>query len=195
MANAFQIYRDQLNHFVRLSDADWLLLKGFLCEEKYVKNDFYMKEGEICKTVSFIVEGAFKSYHEKGNEIIINDFFNETDFVIEVISFLKQQSSDSSIIACKDSIVLSISYKNLQEFCDCSEQGNRLIRKIYEYYYLKRFEQEVVLRLVDSKTRLQYFIKAAPLMFESFSQKEIASYLKMSQETLSRIKKQIYASW
>lgn len=191
MKQNFLAYKDQLNRFANVSEEDWNTLLPYFKEESFNKDEYYLKEGQICKTVSFVFEGAFKSYYERKGEMIINDFYCKNEFVVEVASFVKQMPSDSFIIAEKNTQVISISYSDLEYFCDSSASGSRLVRKMYDYFYILRSEQEILLRLLDAQTRLKSFIESAPQIFENFNQKDIASYLKMSRETLSRLKNKI----
>lgn len=151
-----------------------------------------LMEGAISNSIYFIVKGAARVYYlnSLGTETT-TWFLFENELLISVYSFFTGKSSfeyvetleDCTLIVLKRDKLDSI-YRNFMEF-------NFIGRKLTEYYYIRNEEQANSLRMCSAKERYLKIIDNQPHLLKRVPLGYIASYLGISQETLSRIRKQI----
>lgn len=182
--------KSYLNNIAPLTEIEWEESKQLFKREKYDKGDFLVKEGFKSNKIAFIEKGLFRLYYLIDGEEKTMLFFSEGQFVADYFSFITQTPSIRPVEALEDSIVFSISYKNLHKlykYKNWETIGRIMAEKAYVYSVL-----EANRLLHDNfETRYVNFIKENPELNQRVPQYMIASYLKMSPETLSRIKKRI----
>src|SRR5215216_6049136 len=96
---------DNLLKFIRslteFSDESWMILQPALSAKTFKKNEFLLKEGEVCNSLFFIDKGYCKSYYEIDGIVKNTTFFFENDIATNINSFGKGQKSEYNIIACE----------------------------------------------------------------------------------------------
>lgn len=157
------------------------------------KKEFLLQEGEVCKFEAFVTKGLFKLYHldAKGVEQVLY-FAMEDWWVTDIDSFTNQQPSQMFIEALEDSEVLLISKKDKDYAYDHFPFVEQLFRIMTQktHVALQR-------RMIDnlSKTadeRYRDFIEKYPEMTQRLTNLQIAAYLGISHEFLSKIRKKIF---
>lgn len=156
------------------------------------KKSFFLREGEICKKEAFVTKGVFKVYHtdQNGSEQVLY-FAMEDWWLTDIDSFTNQKPSQLFIEALEDSEVLTISKKD-------KDLAYKTIPALNMLYRVMTQKTHVALqrRMIDnlSKTadqRYVEFIGKYPLLAQRLSNIEIAAYLGISHEFLSKIRKKI----
>ena len=156
------------------------------------KKDFLLKQGEICKYGAFVIQGLLRTFHinAKGEEQTLQ-FGTEDWWFTDLDSFFNQIPSRLNIQALEDSTLLLLSYekreKAREKFPFVEELNRVMLQKSYT---------ALQNRLIDnlSKTadeRYLDYIKKYPHIVKKLSNIQIASYLGISPESLSRIKTKI----
>jgi CRP/FNR family transcriptional regulator, anaerobic regulatory protein len=175
-----------------LNDNDWQLAANLFNEEKISKGDYYLRENQICRKISFIKVGLFRLYNNfNGIEKNIH-FFSEGEFVSDYFSFLLQTPSVRPIQALEDSILLSINKEKLFELYTKSEKWERVGRILAETAFLTAVVTTDRLLQANYEERVKIFITETPKLVQRVPQFMLASYLNMTPETLCRVKKRIY---
>ena len=183
----FEKLHKDLKDSVNISDSLWNEFSKMIYHEQFSKGSFYIKQGHVAHKIGYMTQGSFKAKMLNEDQVYCTDFFNIGDFVSEFDSFISREPAKTSIVAHHDSEVLSVNHSDFLVFFSQNEEGIEVQRRIYAYIYQLMFEQEIILRTVDAKTRLNMEYKRAPQVFSHFYQSDIASYLKMSRETFNRI--------
>ncbi len=151
-----------------------------------------MEEGEICKFEGFVIKGLFRVYHidKNGFENILY-FAIENWWITDIDSFTNNKPSQLYIEALEDSEVLLISKKN-KEFAYAN------LPQIEKLFRIMTQKTHVALqrRMIDnlSKTadrRYLDFIEKYPQLLQRLTNLQIAAYLGISHEFLSKIRKKI----
>ena len=104
-------------------------------------------------------------------------------------SFLTEQASDFFIQALKKTVIHRISKNKFVEFINENEKNKRIWISILERLILQQLEREIDLLTTSPKERYNRILKRSPSLFQKISNKQIANYLRMTPETLSRLKK------
>lgn len=159
---------------------------------KYLKKEFLCKANEVPNSLFFICSGLVKFYYidYEGNEIV-KDFMGENMFGASYASFLKQIPSPYYIQALENTTVLEINYKNYISNLKSDTIWKEIARLTAEYLYIFKEKKESSLLLEDAPTRYKRFLDEYSVLAPRLKQKDIASFLNIKPESLSRIKKSI----
>lgn len=183
--------RNTFDEILKISDEDWLHFASILQTIKLKKREFVLTEGQICKGVYFLSQGAVRTYHlQEGREI--NTSFNfENDFLREIESMIHQTPSTSNIQAMEDSTLFFIEKEKLTSLYDQSGFYQKLGRKILEQLAITEQKYASLLTSYSPKERYLHVLQYNPALIERVPLQYIASYLGISRESLSRIRKRI----
>lgn len=155
--------------------------KGFLLEN----------QGTISQHLYFFNEGSARSYYFRDNREITVSFTLENEFVAAMHSFISREPSYQTIETMERSRILKISYNSLQKcFIEIPAIENAY-RKILERYYIALEEQQIFSKFKSAKERYLELLENRPKVVQKASVGQIASYLDMTIETLSRIRAKI----
>jgi len=149
-----------------------------------------LNAGETSNTIYFIVAGAARVYYlDKDGKQTNTWFLFENELLISVYSFFTAQPSFEYIETLEDATLIAVKREKLDEMYLKYMDFNFIGRKLTEYYYIRNEIQANDLRMLSAKERYEQLLKRSPQLFQRVSLGNIASYLGISQETLSRIRK------
>lgn len=168
-----------------------VLLENDLFEKEIVlkRNEFLKIGGTTDTNIYYISEGSLRIYiAESGQEQIIR-FGYQNDLIVSLDSFLTGKPSDFYIQAIKKTTVNIISKMAFFEFIDSREEYLKLWASILENLVLQQIERERDLLISSVNERYSRVLSRSPKLFQEIPHKYIANYLRMTPETLSRLKK------
>lgn len=151
-----------------------------------------MREGEVCRYETFVTKGCLITYYldNNGSEHII-DFSVEEWWAEDLYSFLTQTASRFYIKAIEDTDILQISKNNLEILYQEIPKFERFFRILFQNAFIAQREQINSMLSVPAEERYLSFLKKKPYAEKRFSQKDIASYLGITPQFLSTLKKKI----
>jgi CRP-like cAMP-binding protein len=154
--------------------------------------EFLLREGEICKYESFVTKGCVKTYYqdENGFEHII-DFSIEEWWADDLYSLLTQTPSRSNIKAIEPTDVLQIRKSDLELLYQKIPKFERFFRILFQHAYITQREQINQTLSAPAEERYRLFLKRKPYAEKRFPQKDIASYLGITPQFLSTMKKKL----
>lgn len=185
-------FKNLINNYVQLSEEDWIILECKIKVQEFAKGTVIQESNKASKEMHFITNGAIRSYIEKdGNEITWNFYFPggiATDFQ----SFLTGQPSPLKFIAIDRTTVLSLSQKDIQEISKKSP-AVVVIEKIFaqKAFLDIRARMESFL-LQSAEERYISLIHNNAQLIQKLPNKDIATYLGIAPQSLSRIKARLY---
>jgi len=178
-----------LTFIAPLSEALRNRFEHFIIRKTYPKKFLLLTEGRISRHIYFIAKGAARAYfmdHE-GRENT-TWFMAKGDLMISVYSFYTQQPAAENIELLEDSILLSMTWDQLQiiyaEFPEYNFHG----RLVTEKYYILSEERAILLRTKKPAERYKLLLQKKPEILRLASLGQIASFLGITPETLSRIR-------
>lgn len=160
------------------------------CFEQVVlsKNDYLLVEGKICRHLYFLQQGALRGFYTLDGKEITHWFGFDNDFVTSFHSFITLEPAVENIQLVEGSILWSISKDTLSGLFNQYHEIERLVRIVQEKYYIRLEERFVNAQFKTAAERYENLLQQTPHILERVSLGHIASYLGISQETLSRIR-------
>ena len=153
------------------------------------RNEYLKVKGTIDTNIYYIESGSLRIFVVDEYEEQIIRFGYENDLIVSLDSFFTEKPSDFYIQAIKKTIVKVISKNKFVEFINEEEKNKQTYTKILEDLILQHVEREKDILISSPKERLQRVLDRSPQLFQKIPNKHIANYLRMSPETLSRLKK------
>ncbi|MGB1284379.1 MAG: Crp/Fnr family transcriptional regulator [Polaribacter sp.] len=160
-------------------------------EKEYVsKNQLLIRDGQVCNKLYFVEQGIGRSYYIKNDgKEVTQWFFGVDNFMTSLESFFNQSPSFYYLEVLEDSILYSISYENLELLLAKYHHMERFIRLLSLEMFSKIIYKLNAIQFQTAKERYNYMISDFPDISYRVPLGYIASYLGMTQETLSRIRK------
>lgn len=155
------------------------------------KGERFITDGEICNKVGYVEEGVLKCIYVKEEEEIVDEFVFPETLVTCYHSFLTDTPSKKAIVGLSDCRLLVATKKDIEAFAARHSFVETLSRKITEQHFLAVHEKLARFRLEDATTRYLKLQQRSPRLILQLPQYEIASYLNISPETLSRIRNKL----
>jgi CRP-like cAMP-binding protein len=153
------------------------------------KNSILLSEGEICKEIFYVVKGCVRFYfiNNQGNE---KTRYLTLDCSIgtAMASFASQQPSFEFIDVLEDTELLVISHADFYTLVDEIPAWQRFYSKILEMAYIYQHNRLEQLATLNARQRYLLLLKTNPYLIQRVTNKILASYLDVTQETLSRLK-------
>ncbi len=173
-----------------LSDEDADLIKSVFVPKKIRKKQYLLQEGEVCKYMAFIVKGAMRQYSidDKGTEHIVH-LSIENWWAGDRESYIMLTPTEYNIDAWEDSEVLLITRAdmNLLNHIPAMSEMTRKLDERHSIANQRRLNASISL---PAEKRYADFASRYPALLQRFPQHIIASYLGITKETLSRIRRQ-----
>jgi len=187
-----------INYFsniLPLDSAEIDALKKAFKERRIKRRQFILQEGDVCKLNTFVVEGCFRMYFvdEKGKEHNIQ-FAAENWWIGDIGSFHSEEPSKLYIEAIENCVILQIKKQDQLDLFVNHPKFNQIFRVFTENALVTY--QRRVLQNISSTAEERYldFMKRYPYFFNRISNVQIASYLGVTPEFLSTIRKKITKS-
>ena len=153
------------------------------------KNQLLLNEGEICKEFYYVHKGSIRTYFldrngQEKTRYIMLDFYIGT----ALTSFISQKPSIEFVEALEDTELLKISHDNFYKLSEEIQNWKTFYLKILEMAYSFQNRKIESLVTLTAKQRYEQLIMESPLFGQRISNKVLASYLDIREETLSRLK-------
>lgn len=177
---------------VTLSEEDRELCKTFFTPRKLRKRQFLLQSGDTCRVNAFVEKGIMRSYtvDEKGSEHIIQ-FAAEGWWISDLYSFLTGEISTYNIEALEDCELLLLSRSASEELLSTVPKFESYQRILLQGAYIAMQRRITSSLNQTAEEKYQDILKAYPDIIQRVPQHMIASYLGITPETLSRIRKQM----
>ncbi|WP_202974442.1 Crp/Fnr family transcriptional regulator [Chryseobacterium elymi] len=182
---------DAISKHIKLTKEDQVLMDTFWSKKILEKGDYLLRNGEVCRTDNYIVSGTLKAFYinaDTGNEEIL--YFAIDDWwATDMESFRKQRPSIYNIQALEKTELLQISYHSFQKMLEQIPSLERYFRIILESYLGALQKRIIYNHIYTAEYRYLDFLQTYPKIAAKIPQYLIASYLGISPEFLSRIRK------
>ena len=160
-------------------------------EKELAKNEFLLKEGRICTVYCFVDNGFLRAYtHDVEGNDITTAFYKENQVVCELFSFFKKVPSRENIQAITDCKLLYITFEELQNVFHNMPEFREFGRTILVNAYAQLKQRMLAMIQETAEQRYAYLLQTNPDIFQHVPLKNIATYLGITDTSLSRIRKE-----
>ncbi|MBF9255028.1 Crp/Fnr family transcriptional regulator [Pontibacter sp. 172403-2] len=187
-----ELFFQKFNEKVPLTSEEQEQIKEYLTPKKLRKRQYILQEGDVCKAISFVEKGALRAYtvDENSNEHIIQ-FAIEGWTISDLFSFLTAEPATYNIDALEDAELLLITRTAHEELLRTQPKYEKYIRLLITGAYIalqRRLTSNISLPADERYTR---FTETYPDIAQRVPQHMIASYIGLTPETLSRVRKKM----
>lgn len=188
-----QQIKNYLDQIAEISASDWTFFTSKLQRKVIPKKTVFLKLYDIEDSISFIESGVVRLFIPKENpeKEITFGFSFKNQFVSAYDSFLTQKPSAYQLQALTETTLLSISYKDLQDVYNTTQIGNLIGRLTAERLFLIKSTREQDLLNLSAEERYIKLFKERPELLKVIPLKYISSYIGVTAQALSRIRKRI----
>ncbi len=172
---------DELYHFID-QQALWDLSISLK------RNEYLCNAGKKETHLYFILSGSLKIFIVDDDYEHIIRFGYQKNFITALDSFISGKPTDFYIQALKKTEIKAIAKKDYYELINKNPEFKKLWTTLLEQFTLQQIEREKDILISSPYKRYQRVMARSPQLFQEIPHKHIASYLRMSPETLSRIK-------
>ena len=155
----------------------------------FLKKQFALQHGDVCQYFDFVVRGCLRLYKVGDDGVYhVLQFATENHWISDLASFHKKTKSALEIDALEDTVVLRIAYHDLIDLYIKAPKFDRIFRVLLENHYMQQQERIGQLFSSTAEERYQAFLENYPHLQNRLSQVQIAAYLGVTPEFLSRIR-------
>ena len=184
-----QALLDYFNKLIPLSRDEQELVKAKFHPHLFLKKQFALQHGDVCEYFYFVVRGCLRLYmvDDKGVYHILQ-FATENYWILDLTSFHKKKPAALNIDALEDTVVLRINHADLIDLYVKAPKFDRIFRVLLENHFMLQQQRMTQLFSSTAEERYQLFLETYPHLLNRLSQVQIAAYLGVTPEFLSRIR-------
>jgi CRP/FNR family transcriptional regulator, anaerobic regulatory protein len=172
-----------------MTDADWDALEQRLSIQHLKRGEFLLRKGEVCRHVSFINKGLLRLFYLVNGKEVCTGFVGENNYISEYASFLTQKPTQHYIDALEDCELINLSFQDMQSLYKSNPVFEIFGRKIAEYLYIILSKHNTGLLALSPEQRYQVIMDEQPHIIQRVPQYMIASFIGITPEHLSRLRK------
>lgn len=190
----FESLRAHIAKYIDLSDEEFAQSATFFTPQKIRRTHFLLQAGEVCRQMAFVNRGCLRSYSidAEGKEHVVQ-FAIEDWWMTDPYSYLTGESSGYNIDALQDSDLLLLEKSSFEKLPLEIPKFERFFRLLLENKYIANQRRITAALSASAEERYLHFIKAYPALTQRISQRHIASYLGITPQSLSRLRKELSA--
>lgn len=177
---------------IRITSAEETRLKEFFIPKKVRKKQYILNAGDVCQYITFIEKGMLRSFtvDDEGSEHVVQ-FAIEGWWISDIGSFLSGDSALYNIEALEDSEVLNLTKPAMDDLMDQLPPLERYFRLLMQNNIVSLQRRVIAYMSLSAEEKYLKLMDVCPDIISRAPQQYVASYLGITPETLSRIRKQV----
>ncbi|GHN01574.1 cyclic nucleotide-binding protein [Cytophagales bacterium WSM2-2] len=176
---------------ISFNEDEWNAMERCLKIKVLGKGEHFLKEGEVCHKMGFVVEGYTRLTFLIQGEEITKDFCFENTFTGSLASFLSRKPAQFSVVAMEDTRLITFEYDAIMKLYSDYHCWSNFGRIIVEQFAIRKENREVSFLLYSPEKRYLELLEQHPYIIQRAPLKLVASFLGMTPETLSRVRNKI----
>ena len=191
----YELFFQSFNRKIPLTQQEEETIKSFIIPKKLRKKQYLLQEGDICRTIAFVEKGALRAYSvvENGTESIIQ-FAVEGWTIADLYSFLTSEPATYNIEALEDAELIMIDKPAHEELLKTMPKYETYTRLQITSAYLAMQRRLTSILSLSLEERYTNLTAIYPDIVKRVPQHMIASYMGLTPETLSRVRKKLAAN-
>ncbi len=186
-----QNIRNAFETAVKISDDEWKFFSDRLTKQEFDKKAAILRAGRVEKYLSFIEEGIIRFFIPTETDDLTFSFSFQGSFLSAYDSFLMQAPCIYEVECIAPTVLWRISFEDLQQVYQHTKVGNHIGRLASEDLFLKKMKRELSLLSYSPEQRYLNLFSEQPHLLQQIPLKYIASYIGITPQALSRIRKRI----
>ena len=186
----FQSILKNIGKHITLNGNEADYFTSLLQYKEINKREFLLKEGQLCRTISYVHSGALRAFYvdKEGRESTIMFAINDW-WITDMYCFVMELPAMQNIVAIKNSSVLQLRKSDLEKLYLEVPKFERFFRIIMQNSYIREQVRVLQSLSLSAEERYNIFINKYPQLMPHISQKQIASYLGITPEFLSIVRR------
>ena len=186
----FELLYNQISEKIAITEAEFNFCKTLFLPKKLRKRQYLLQEGNVCKYQAFVVKGILRSYtvDEKGGEHILQ-FASEGWWIADLSSYITGEASLFNMDALEDGEVLLLSKPSWDQLLEKIPRFEHFFRILIQNNLIATQKRLMQSLAESAEEKYVKFIQTYPACVQRVPQHMIASYLGVSRETLSRLRR------
>lgn len=163
-------------------------LASRLCTKKFCEGELVLEAGTLCNRIYFVEFGLVKTFFYNDSREFIMRFFSEGNMFTVLDSFLTHKPSSYGILTLEPTTITYLNHSDLEELCSRYHSMETFYRKLLSTAVVNMMDR--VSSILEEKAQVAYhkFLKEQGELFQRISLADVASYLGITQVSLSRIR-------
>lgn len=191
---SYELLKEKLFRLVELQPEEWAYYERHIQVRSFERGEFLTRIGQVEDSIYFVVSGLVKIHFLRQDLDICVDFAMQHDIVSSFISYATRTPSRLHLQAVTPVQVLYLSYADIHRGYDRYKNHERLGRLLLQNLYMTKCEKEMTLLSYTVEERYRAFLEWGGEFIQQIPIKDIASYLGIRPESLSRIRKKLMRS-
>lgn len=187
-------FKKYLQEFPHFSESAFEIALPYLKEINIESGQYFLEQGKICKRIAFIKQGLFRTFYLNEGKEITTCFCKEKTLMCSYQSFITQRPSDLAIQALESSSIIVFSKEDFQNLYSKHLFWQHVGRTASENEFVTAVCYTRFLNDLSAKERYLQVMETDNDLLLRVPQMYLASYLQITPETLSRIRRQITTS-
>jgi CRP-like cAMP-binding protein len=185
--------RNYVSRFITFTEEEWRVHQSMLVRRFIKKGEHILRAGEVCNHVTFLNKGFVRVYNIIHDEELTANFAFDGNYVTDYSSFVTRQPSLDFIVAMEDLEILQLNHADMQAAFEKYPIWQKFGRLIAEFILIHATERSRTFMFLTPEERYLKLMKDRPKVISNVPLKYIASYLGITPEALSRIRKRMTA--
>lgn len=191
-ASSVQPLLDYFDRVLPLSSEEQELVRAKFHPHRFLKRQFVLQDGDICHYFNFVISGCLRLYKvDNEGAFHILQFATENYWILDLASFYKKTPALLNIDALEETVVLRITYSDLIDLYVKAPKFDRIFRVLLENHFMHQQQRMAQLFSSTAEEHYQSFLETYPHLLNRISQVQIAAYLGITPEFLSRIRRRL----
>lgn len=188
----FEQLTQSIRHKIVLSNEGIDQLKHFFIPKKLRKRQYLLNAGDVCQYITFVEKGLLRSFSvDEGGHEHVMQFAMEGWWISDMASFLSGDQALHNIEAVEDSELLLLTKQAMDEMIDNIPSMERYFRLLMQNSIIALQRRIRVVQTYSAEEVYLKLMEVQPEIISRAPQQHVASYLGITPETLSRIRKQV----
>src|SRR6187200_2326301 len=182
---------ETLNYFYPLSEGikDYFRKHSYACS--FRKGKLLLKAGQVCEHIYFIKKGAVRGFIKEGKKDITTWITAENEVVSSISALDVREPAFENMQAIENCELIALTYTDFQDLYIKFPEFNIVARKVLQKYYQDAEGRAFIVRLTNPENKYRLFITRYGHLANRIPLKYIASFLGITLETLSRVRKKL----
>lgn len=180
----------KLNSYTKLSEQSTELIAACFAHKNISKGTIVSREQQVTRYFYWLVKGTMRGRINPKGELITTWFATDNMFCSSMPSFISRTPSKESIEALEDCEVYYISRHDVLKLFKQTTQMSSIVRQMAEEAFIQSLNRTYQFQYLSAKERYDSFVTHYPQLMQKIPLGMIATYIGITQQSLSRIRKQ-----